>query len=174
MAKALLLMGAGAALIAGAAPAATQTCFHICLKQNMTAPDIDDQGIRDAMAGCRDECEEKELAHLAEQGLTEKIAACSSEPVDDADLKKLRSASPSVVAFANAFTWDVNNVLPRKIIRRVEIATQSLALQEVTITASGFVEPGGSGTFLMTNVADGYPSLRVTSRVKAVYACEIE
>ena len=65
----------------------------------------------------------------------------------------------------------MNNVLSDKIILRVEIATQSLSLQDVTITATGFVAPGESGTFFMNNVADGYPSLRVTSRIKAIYAC---
>ncbi len=166
------------AVIAGAAFAAamnfadaSETCFHLCLKTKMTASDIDDQGIRDLMAQCRDDCDEKAEARLQEEGLSDKIAACAPQPVDDADLKKVRSASPSVVAFANAFTWDVNNVLSDKIIRRVEIATQSLSLQDVTLTAAGFVEPGESGTFFMNNVADGYPSLRVTSRIKAVYVC---
>ncbi len=174
MAKAMLLIGVCAgALLAAAAPGRAETCFHACLhkKMTMSPSDIDDQSIRDLMADCRDDCEEKAEARLKEQGLGDKVAACAPQPVDDADLKKIRSASPSVVAFANAFTWDVNNVLPGKIIRRVEIGTQSLELQEVTITASGIVEPGESATFFMNNVADGYPSLRVTSRIKAIYAC---
>ena len=140
-------------------------------KMKMSPSDIDDPSIRDLMTGCREFCQAREEAHLKAEGLGDKVAACAPQPVDDADLKKIRSASPSVVAFANAFTWDVNNVLPGKIIRRVEIGTQSLDLQEVTITASGIVEPGQSGTFFMNNVADGYPSLRVTSRIKAIYAC---
>ncbi len=176
MARAMLLFVAGAGVLMAAATSgqAAETCFHVCLKEKMTAPDIDDQGIRDIMAGCRDDCEEQAEARLTAKGVADKVADCAPEPVDDADLKKVRSASPSVVAFANAFTWDVNNVLPHKIIRRVEIATQTLSLQDVTVTASGIVEPGESGTFFMNNVADGYPSLRVTSRIKAIYACQID
>ncbi|WP_294541970.1 hypothetical protein [uncultured Rhodoblastus sp.] len=175
MARRLLLFalfGAGFSGSPGAASA--DTCFHVCLKAKMTATDITDQGIRDLMTGCRDECEDEARARLAAKGLADKIAACTPQPVDDADLKKVRSGSPSVVAFANAFTWDVNNVLPGKIIRRVEIGTQTMSLQGVTITASGIVEPGESATFLMNNVSDGYPSLRVTSRIKAIYVCPSE
>jgi hypothetical protein len=173
MAKAMLLVGvcAGALIAATTYGRAAETCFHVCLKASMTDTNIDDQGIRDLMADCRDDCQEKAEARLKAQGLAAKVDACQPQPVDDADLKKVRSASPSVVAFANAFTWDVNNVLPGKIIRRVEIGTQSLSLQDVTLTASGIVEPGETGTFFMNNVADGYPSLRVTSRIKAIYAC---
>ena len=164
-------IGAAAFFAAMSFACAAETCFHVCLKAKMTASDIDDQGIRDLMAQCRDDCDEETEARLKEQGLSDKIAACAPQPLDDAELKKIRSGSPSVVAFANAFTWDVNNVLSDKIIRRVEIATQSLSLQDVTITGTGFVAPGESGTFFMNNVADGYPSLRVTSRIKAIYAC---
>jgi hypothetical protein len=140
----------------------------------MTATAITDQGIRDLMSGCRDECEVEARARLKAKGLDAKLAACAPQPVDDADLKKVRSGSPSVIGYANALTWDVNNVLPGKIIRRVDIGTQTMSLQDMTITASGIVEPGESGTFLMNNVGDGYPSLRVTSRIKAIYACPSE
>jgi hypothetical protein len=170
----LLFVLGGIGFIAFNKAAVSETCFHVCLKAKMTASDIDDQGIRDLMTGCRDDCEDEARSRLKAKGLAGKIAACTPEPVDDADVKKVRSGSPSVVAFANAFTWDVNNVLPGKIIRRVEIATQSVSLQDVTITASGIVEPGESATFFMNNVADGYPSLRVTSRVKAIYACPLD
>jgi hypothetical protein len=176
MAKAMLHLIAGAAGMMAVMNSgrAVETCFHACLKEKMTASDIDDQGIRDLMAGCRDDCDEQAEARLKAKGLDDKIAACTPQPVDDRDLKKVRSASPSVVAFANAFTWDVNNVLPGKIIRRVEIGTQSMSLQDVTLTAAGVIEPGETGTFFMNNVADGYPSLRVTSRIKAIYACPVD
>lgn len=175
MARRLLLLALGGAAFAGSlSMASADTCFHVCLKAKMTATDITDQGIRDLMSVCRDDCEDEAKARLEAKGIAGKIAACTPQPVDAADLKKVRSGSPSVVAFANAFTWDVNNVLPGKIIRRVEIGTQSMSLQDVTITASGIVEPGESGTFFMNNVGDGYPSLRVTSRIKAIYVCPLE
>ncbi len=140
----------------------------------MTATDINDQSIRDLMSDCRDSCEDEARARLKAKGIAGRIAACTPQPIDDSDLKKVRSGSPSVVAFANAFTWDVNNVLPGKIIRRVDIGTQSMSLEDITLTASGIVEPGESATFVMNNVGDGYPSLRVTSRIKAIYACPAE
>lgn len=177
MAKATVLIGVCvSALLAATAPGRAQTCFQACFMKKMKiAPtDIDDQGIRDLMTRCRDACEKVAVESLKAKGLDGKVAACAPQPVDDDDLKKVRSASPSVVAFANAFTWDAHNVLPGKIIRRVEIGTQSLALQDVIVTAAGIVEPGDTGTFFMNNVADGYPSLRVTSRIKAIYVCPVD
>lgn len=169
MAGLLALLALCGALSAGAASA--ETCFHVCLKSKMTATAIDDQRIRELMSGCRDDCEDRALARLEAKGRADRIAACTPQPVDKAELKKVRSGSPSVVAFANAFTWDVNNVLPRKIIRRVDIGTQTMSLEDVTLSASGIVEPGESATFVMNNVGDGYPGLRLASRIKAIYAC---
>jgi hypothetical protein len=171
----LLLFALGGAALLGALTAASaDTCFHVCLKAKMTATDISDQRIRELMSDCHDECEDQTRVRLEAKGIGAKIAACTPQPVDDADLKKVRSGSPSVLAFANAFTWDVNNVLTGKIIRRVEIGTQSMSLGDVTLTGSGTVLPGESATFFMNNVGDGYPSLRVTSRIKAIYVCPSE
>jgi hypothetical protein len=153
---------------------AAETCFHTCVKSKLIATDIDDQQIRDFMAGCKETCDEELKARLEKEGLEAKLAACIPERVPDEDMKKVRSASPSVVAFANAFTWDVNNVLPGLFIRRVEVSTQNLSLEDVILTAAGTVAPGESETFLMNNISDGYPSLRVTTRVKAIYACHLD
>jgi hypothetical protein len=144
------------------------------LKGKLLSPDIDDQTIREDMQGCKESCDDEMKARLEKEGVEKKLAACIPEKVDDADMKKVRSASPSVVAFANAFTWDVKNVLPGKFIRKVEVSTQNVSLEDVTLTAAGTVEPGESETFLMNNIADGYPSLRVTTRVKAIYACSLD
>jgi hypothetical protein len=171
---ALVLAGALAALAVCAPAQAIETCFHTCLKGKMVSPDIDDQTIRDDMQACKSRCDEEEKAQLETDGIAAKVAACVPEKLPDADMKKVRSASPSVVAFANAFTWDVNNVLPDKIIRQVEITTQNLSLEDITMSAGGIVEPGKSGTFLIKYIADGYPSMRVTTRVKAIYACALE
>ena len=99
------------------------------------------------------------------------MTACVPARLPDAEVKKLRSASPSVIAYANAFTWDVNNVLPDKIIRRVEVTTQNMSLEDVTASGPVTVMPGETGTAVMTGVYDGYPSLRVTTRIAAVFAC---
>lgn len=159
---------------ANTAARATETCFHICLKAKMVSSTIDDQTIRDDMQACKETCDEEERVTLEADGLAAKVAACIPEKLPDADLKKVRSASPSVVAFANAFTWDVNNVLPDKIIKRIEITTQNLSLEDITMSAAATVTPGQSATFLMKYIADGYPSMRVTTRVKAIYACSTE
>lgn len=175
MPRPILVLAAVLALAgANAAARATETCFHTCLKAKMVSPTIDDQTIRDDIQACKDSCDEEERATLEADGLAAKIAACVPEKLPDADLKKVRSASPSVVAFANAFTWDVNNVLPDKIIRRIEITTQNMSLEDITMSAGGTVTPGQSATFLMKYIADGYPSMRVTTRVKAIYACSAE
>ncbi len=174
MAKAQMALAAllGLAFAPGQAGAA-ETCFHACVKGKLIAPDIDDQTIRDNMQFCKKSCDEEELVQLEASGTAEKITACTAEKLDDSDFKKVRSASPSVVAYANSFTWDVQNVLPDKIIKRVEITTQNLSLEDVTISAGAIVEPGKSATFLSRYVADGYPSMRVTTRIKAIYACDL-
>jgi len=160
--------------VAGTA-AMAETCFHTCLKGKLLSPDIDDQTIREDMQTCKESCDEDMTARLEKEGLEKKLSACIPEKVSDADMKKVRSASPSVVAFANAFTWDVKNVLPDNLfIRKVEVSTQNVSLEDVTLTATGTVEPGESETFLMNNISDGYPSLRVTTRVKAIYACSVD
>jgi hypothetical protein len=160
---------------AGWATVQAETCFHTCLKGKLISPDIDDQTIREDMQTCKESCDDEMTARLEKEGIEKKLAACIPEPVPDAEMKKVRSASPSVVAFANAFTWDVKNVLPPgTFIRKVELSTQNVSLEDVTLTAAGIVEPGEMETFLMNNIADGYPSLRVTTRVKAIYACSVE
>lgn len=162
-----------AVLCAAPNAAAAQTCFHACLTAKKLRTDVTDQMLRDDMQSCHDSCERAARARLVEKGLGPLLAACIPEPIAETDLRKIRSASPSVVAFANAFTWDVNNVLPDRIIRRVELATQTMSLEDLIVTASGYVEPGGRATFYIGNVADGYPSLRVTTRIKAIYACPL-
>ncbi len=126
------------------------------------------------MQGCRDDCEAEAHERLATRGLAGKIAACTPEPVADADLKKIRSASPSFLAFANAFTWDLHNILDNKVIVRIEMTTQNLSLQDVVMSTGGTALPGETATFLISGFYDGYPSVRVTTRVKAIYACGLE
>jgi len=150
---------------------ARETCFHRCLKTKLVSPTIDDQTIRDNMQLCKANCDQQQKAQLESEGTAAKLAACVPEKLDEQEFRKIRSASPPVMAIANTFTWDVENVLPDKIIRRVEIATQNLSLEDIIMSAGGIVEPGQTATFLMKNVSDGYPSMRVSSRIKAIYAC---
>ena len=91
----LFLMGGAAFIAAVNSGRAADTCFHVCLKAKMTASDIDDQGIRDLMAQCRDDCDEEAQARLKELGLSDRVEACAPQPLADAELKKIRSGSPS-------------------------------------------------------------------------------
>ncbi|MGO9132568.1 MAG: hypothetical protein ACLP8A_00760 [Methylovirgula sp.] len=161
------------ASLASTTPAKAETCFHACFNGKKLASNVTDQTLREIMSRCHASCERDARADLLTQGFGPLLAACIPQPVSDAELKKVRSASASVVAFANAFTWDVNNVLTDKIIRRVELATQTLSLADIVVTSSGYLKPGGSETFYVGNVADGYPAMRVTTRIKAIYACPL-
>jgi hypothetical protein len=151
--------------------ARAETCFHACFSGRKLPTDVTDQTMRETMQTCRDACEKAERQRLIDEGLGALLKSCIPEQISDAELKQIRSASSSVVAFANAFTWDVNNVLPDKIIRRVELTTQTMSLADIDLTSSGYVAPGHIGTFYMGSIADGYPAARVTTRIKAVYAC---
>ena len=153
-----------------AAPAGAQTCFRACLASRIAAPDISDQQIRSQMKTCRSLCEAEATAA---PGLAEKLDACEPEAVSDADMKRVRAASPGILAYADAFTWDVHNVLESRAIRRVEIATQNLELQEVVLAGSGTVLPGATQTVLVSAFSGGYPSVAASARVRAIYACPL-
>jgi hypothetical protein len=166
----------GASLCAGLAflsnIAAAETCFHACFKAKKLASDVTDQSLRETMQSCRDSCDKAARAKLLDDGFGPLLADCIPEQISATELKQLRSANASVVAFANAFTWDVHNVLPDKIIRRVEMVTQTMSLADIVVTATGYLAPGETGTFYIGNVADGYPAMRVTTRIQAIYACQ--
>lgn len=168
------MLGSAALGAASFAQAQTQTCFRVCLTSKLTSSAVEDEEIRSFMKGCRDQCEAEAKDRLASRGLAGEIKACIPEPLADADLKKIRSASPSFLAYANAFTWDLHNVLDNKVIVRIEMITQNLGLQDVVMSSGGTALPGETATFLISGFYDGYPSVRVTTRVKAIFACELK
>jgi len=154
--------------------ARAETCFHTCLAPRMKQSDITDDMIRYQMTLCRDQCEEASHARLAELGLDKKIAACEPQPVSDAEFKALRSASASFFTYANSFTWDINNILPRKVIRKVEISYPTLDLGDTIATGGVTILPGDTATILINGVFEGYPAMRYALKIRAVYACAIE
>lgn len=160
-------------LLAVAPQATAQSCFHACFSAKKLPSDVTDQTLRETMHLCYESCQKAARADLLSKGYGPLLAACVPQAASEAELKKIRSASPSVVAFANAFTWDVNNVLPDKIIRRVELATQTMSLTDIVVSSNGYVKPGDTGTFYIGNVADGYPAVRVTTRIQAIYTCPV-
>jgi hypothetical protein len=154
--------------------ARAQTCFNACFKPKLVGADIEDARIRSIMRSCRDACEEDAKRRLSLSGRSEKLLNCLPEPISDVDFKRVRAASPSFLAFANTFTWDVHNVLPDKVIKRVEAITQNLALEDVVLGGGVTIAPDETETVFIPGFFDGYPQMRVSTRVKAIYACPLD
>ena len=165
-------------VIAGAFPLAfsarAQTCFSACFRPKLVSADIEDTRIRSIMRSCRDTCEEDAERRLSLSGRSEKLLKCLPEPINDDDFKRVRAASPSFVAFANTFTWDIHNVLPDRVIKRVEAITQNLALEDVVLGGGVTIAPGETQTVFIPGFFDGYPQMRVSTRIKAIYACPLD
>jgi hypothetical protein len=174
VARSICILVAIWVVIAACASAHAQTCFRACLTPRLKSSDITDDMIRYQMTLCRDACEDESQAKLAQLGLDRKMAACEPAPESDAEFKSLRSASASFLTFANTFTWDIHNVLPGKVIRKVEIVYPTLDLDETTATGGGTVLPGETATLFINGVFEGYPAMRYGLRVKAVHACSID
>jgi hypothetical protein len=171
MRLALIVAAAVATMVGSGRADAAETCFRACMAQRIKGSDVTDDTIRYQMTVCRDMCEEEGREKRASLGVGKGLATCEPQPVSESEFKALRSASPSFLIYAHAFTWDIHNVLPRKIIRKVEISYPTLDLDETTATGGGTVLPGETSTFLINGVFDGYPAMHYALRVKAVYAC---
>jgi len=169
-----VLLSAVSMVVAGSTLCEAQTCFRACLSSRLKQSDITDDMIRYQMTLCRDACDEEIRSRLVQSGLDRKIAACEPQPLSDVEFKTVRAASASFFTFANAFTWDVHNVLPGKVIRKVEIVYPTLDLDQTTATGGGIVLPGETETILINGTFEGYPAMRYGLRVRAVYACSID
>jgi UDP-N-acetyl-D-mannosaminuronate dehydrogenase len=154
--------------------ARAETCFNACFKPKLVGTDIEDSRIRSIMRSCRDTCEEDAERRLSLSGRSEKLLNCLPEPISVEDFKRVRAASPSFVAFANTFTWDVHNVLTDRVIKRVEAITQNLELEDVVLGGGVTIAPGETETVFIPAFFDGYPQMRVSTRIKAIYACSLE
>lgn len=152
--------------------AKAETCFHACVENRNLPSTVSDQAMREAMKSCHNSCESQARSHLVSEGFGPLLKACIPKPISAEELKKVRSASPAVMAFSNALTWDVKNTLPDKIIRRVELSTQNMSLEDVVVTSAGYLGPGQTSTFYIGSVAQGYPAVQLTTRIAAIYACE--
>lgn len=166
----------GTALLgATAAPAAAaETCFRQCLSGKVTSSSLSDDQIRFAMKGCRDVCEGETRRRLDAAGLSRAVDTCRPEPVSLEEFRAIRGASPSYIVQSNAFTWDLRNPLKNKVIREVEIVSQTMELRDTIMTAPGTVLPGESETVLVAGFFDGYPNARYATKVKAIYACTLD
>jgi UDP-N-acetyl-D-mannosaminuronate dehydrogenase len=162
-----------AALLGSASLANAETCFNACFKPKLVGTDIEDSRIRSIMRSCRDTCEDDAQRRLSLSGQSEKLLNCMPAPLSQDEFRRVRSASPSFVAFANTFTWDVHNVLTDKVIKRVEAITQNLELEDVVLGGGVTIAPGETETVFIPAFFDGYPQMRVSTRIKAIYACPL-
>jgi|1186.fasta_scaffold35723_2 hypothetical protein len=161
------------ALFETAHSAFAETCFNACFRPKLVGTDIEDSRIRAIMRSCRDTCEEDAQRRFSLSGRGEKLLNCMPTPLSQEEFRRVRSASPSFVAFANTFTWDVHNVLPDKVIKRVEAITQNLELEDLVLGGGVTIAPGEAETVFIPAFFDGYPQMRVSTRIKAIYACPL-
>ncbi|MEJ1161066.1 hypothetical protein [Prosthecomicrobium sp. N25] len=160
-------------LIGGTMPAAAETCFRQCLAPRLTDSAIPDDRIRFEMRRCRDLCEGEALARVADP-VRRRVESCRPEPLSLDEFRAVRGASPSYVVQSNAFTWDVRNPLPGKVIREIEIVAQTMDLRDTVMTAAGTVMPGESETLLVAGFFDGYPNARYATKVRTIWACSLD
>jgi hypothetical protein len=151
-----------------------ETCFTACFRPQLVGTDIEDARIRAIMRRCRDTCEEDAERRFSLSGRGEKLLNCLPAPLSQDEFRRVRGASPSFVAFANTFTWDVHNILPDKVIKRVEAITQNLELEDVVLGGGVTIAPGETETVFIPGFFDGYPQMRVSTRIKAIYACPLD
>jgi hypothetical protein len=154
--------------------ARAETCFNSCFRPQLVGSDIEDSRIRSIMRRCHDMCEEDAERRFSLSGRGEKLLNCLPAPLSQDEFRRVRSASPSFLAFANTFTWDVHNVLTDKVIKRVEAITQNLELEDVVLGGGVMIAPGETETVFIPAFFDGYPQMRVSTRIKAIYACPLE
>jgi hypothetical protein len=164
----------GLILVAASTPAYADTCFRTCFKPKLVGSNIEDTQIRAVMRACRDTCEAEADRRLSLSGRSERLLHCFPEPISDAEFKQVRAASPSFLVFANAFTWDLHNVLADKVVKRVEAITQNLELEDVVLGGGVTIAPGETETVFIPAFFDGYPQMRVSTRIKAIYACPLD
>ncbi|MEA2759518.1 MAG: hypothetical protein QOH65_2131 [Methylobacteriaceae bacterium] len=119
-------------------------------------------------------CEEDAGRRFSLSGRGEKLLNCLPAPLSPDEFRRVRSASSSFLAFANTFTWDLHNVLPDKVIKRVEAITQNLELEDIVLGGGVTIAPGETQTVFIPGFFDGYPQMRVSTRIKAIYACPLE
>jgi hypothetical protein len=154
--------------------ARTETCFNGCFRPQLVGTDIEDSRIRSIMRRCHDICEEDAKRRFSLSGQGEKLLNCLPAPLNQDEFRRVRAASSSFLAFANTFTWDLHNVLPDKVIKRVEAITQNLELEDIVLGGGVTIAPDETETVFIPAFFDGYPQMRVSTRIKAIYACPLQ
>jgi hypothetical protein len=153
--------------------AAAAGCFRACLSGRVTSSD-DDVVMRDAMRACRDQCTKEESTALMAEGIYHRYATCRPKPVSEEEFRRVRSANPAFTVQINVLVWELNNPLPDKVIRSVEIATQTMSLSDAAFTTRTVIPPGRTGTIVVMDFFDGYPGARFANKLTRVEACPVE
>lgn len=148
-------------------------CFRACLSGRVTSSD-DDVTMRDAMRGCRDQCTAEETAELKTEGVYDRYAACKPKPLSEEEFRRVRSANPAFTVQINALVWELNNPLADKVIRAVEIATQTMNLSDAAFTTRTLIPPGHTATIVVMDFFDGYPAARFANKLTRIEACPVE
>lgn len=159
-------------LVTLAAPAQAG-CFRQCLSHRITSAD-DRDAMRLAMSECRDICLAQESDALKAAGLQQHYSACRARPLDAADFRKLRGGNAGFTVQDGVLVWEFTNVLPDKVIRTVEIGTQTMNLADAVFSIRTLIPPGRTATIVVMDFYDGYPAARFTSKLSGVAACEAQ
>ncbi|MFK8250936.1 hypothetical protein [Ancylobacter terrae] len=158
-------------LLAVLATPAQAGCFRECLSHRITSAD-DRDAMRHAMGECRDICVAEEGDALKAAGLQQQYATCRARPLDAADFRKLRGGNAGFTVQDGVLVWEFTNVLPDKVIRAVEIGTQTMHLADAVFSIRTLIPPGRTATIVVMDFYDGYPAARFTSKLSGVAACE--
>lgn len=160
------------AFLLAASPLHAAGCFRACLSGRITSSD-NDLAIRDAMRICRDQCVGAETAALKAEGLYDRYAACKPEPLSETEFRRVRSANAGFTVEINALVWEFSNPLPDKVIRSVEVGTQTISLSDAAFTARTVIPPGHTGTIVVMNFFDGFPGARFANKLTRIEACAV-
>lgn len=161
-----------ATLLAGAG-GASAGCFRSCVSERINSADSD-LAMRNAMRECRDGCAAEETASLKAEGLYDAYATCKPKPLSDEEFKRLRGENHSFSVQSNVLSWEFSNRLPDKVIRMVEIGTQTMNLSDAYFTTRTIVPPGHATTIVVMDFFDGYPTVRYASKITRIEACPVK
>ena len=161
-----------AALLAGT-DAASAGCFRACVAERISSTDSD-LAMRNTMRDCRDSCAAGETASLKAEGIYDAYASCKAAPLSGEEFKRLRGENPSFIVQSNVLSWEFSNQLPDKVIRMVEIGTQTMNLSDAYFTTRVIVPPGRATTIVLMDFFDGYPTVRYASKITRIEACPVK
>ncbi|MFD1704078.1 hypothetical protein ACFSCV_13825 [Methylopila henanensis] len=174
MRSAALAFAFMAAALATAAPEARAGCFNDCFGSKMQG-DTDDIAAKDFARECRATCDAQSADRMASAGVDPaRLQTCKAERLSLEQFRDVRAASPSYRVQSNIFLWDVVNPYPDKALTRIEVSTQTLELQELTLTGTGLAPPSSTATFVIPEFYEGYPAVRFTAKIRAIWACEVK